>query len=99
MRLGMPTRAGTSKAPMARMNTNSASARIAGMASRMEMRQTVCSTLAPLVRAASSMSALAARKVEPSSRNTSGDHRNPSIRTIPAIDCTWIRLPLPPSAR
>ena len=92
----MPTSAGTSNPPMARMNTNSASARIAGIASGSEIRRSVSNTEAPLIRAASSMSALAARNVAPSSRNTSGDHRKPSIRIIPAIELTLNKTPVAP---
>ncbi len=65
------------------MNTNSAMASTAGHARRSEMRQTVSKMEAPLMRAASSISALAARNVAASSRNTSGDHRKPSIRIMP----------------
>ena len=47
---------------------------------------TVSQTLAPETRAASSNSGLAVRKVADDSRNTSGDHRNPSTRIMPVIE-------------
>ena len=92
----MPTNAGTSKPPIARMKTNSARASSDGIANGNEIRRSVSKTDAPLIRAASSMSAFAARNVEPSSRNTSGDQRNPSIRIIPDMEFTLNRTPVSP---
>jgi len=74
---GMPTSAGTSNAPRGADEHEQRERQIAGIASRSEIRHSVSNTEAPLMRAASSMSAFEARNVAPSSRNTSGDHKNP----------------------
>jgi len=86
MRPGKPTSAGTSKASMARMKTSIESAMMAGSDSRMVTRRIVAQTPAPLTRAASSSSGLALRKVAPTSRKASGDHRKPSTRTMPGME-------------
>ena len=59
------------------------SASTAGRASLSEICQIVSQTDAPFIRAASSISALDMRKVADISRKTSGDHRKPSISTMP----------------
>ena len=52
------------------------------------MRVTVRKMPAPLMRAASSYSALAWANTDDSSRNASGDHRKPSTRIMPGMENT-----------
>src|ERR1700730_11817091 len=74
---GSPTSAGTSKASIERTTIKSATARNAGSASRIEMRVTVRKMPAPLMRAASSYSALAWANPHRSSRKAKRQQQKP----------------------
>src|SRR5579871_5814589 len=92
MLLGTPTSTGTSKADRVLMKTKTAAAARAGQARRRDTRQKVSSTEAPLMRAASSISALAERKAAENIRKTSGIQTTASITTMPQSELTLNRM-------
>ena len=80
---GNPTSAGISKDSKERMKISRITEKNAGSMSRSETRRKVCQRRAPQAADASSSDGSIERKEAATIRNTNGDQRKDSIKTIP----------------